>query len=75
MVDYDVLERPVVNESEPLLLTFGVTLQQIIDVNWNDYNVRWNKSDYGGIDSVRIHPKRLWTPDLLMYNRSARGTT
>jgi nicotinic acetylcholine receptor len=32
IVDYNVLERPVVNESEPLLLTFGVTLQQIIDV-------------------------------------------
>ena len=32
MVDYDNLERPVVNESHPLLVTFGVTLQQIIDV-------------------------------------------
>ena len=32
IVDYNALERPVVNESEPLLLTFGVTLQQIIDV-------------------------------------------
>ena len=24
--------RPVMNESEPLILTFGITLQQIIDV-------------------------------------------
>jgi len=32
IVDYNALERPVVNESEPLLLTFGITLQQIIDV-------------------------------------------
>ena len=32
MVDYDNLERPVVNESHPLLVTFGITLQQIIDV-------------------------------------------
>ena len=32
MVDYDNLERPVVNESHPLVVTFGVTLQQIIDV-------------------------------------------
>ncbi|GBN62622.1 hypothetical protein AVEN_273851-1 [Araneus ventricosus] len=31
--DYNVLERPVANESEPLLLSFGLTLQQIIDVN------------------------------------------
>jgi hypothetical protein len=32
MTHYNYLERPVVKESEPLLLTFGITLQQIIDV-------------------------------------------
>ena len=30
--DYQVLERPVANESEPILVSFGLTLQQIIDV-------------------------------------------
>jgi hypothetical protein len=29
---YNKLERPVVNESEAVILTFGLTLQQIIDV-------------------------------------------
>ena len=29
---YNNLERPVYNESEPLDLAFGLTLQQIIDV-------------------------------------------
>lgn len=29
---YNVLERPVVNESDPLQLSFGLTLMQIIDV-------------------------------------------
>ena len=28
----DIFFRPVMNESEPLILTFGITLQQIIDV-------------------------------------------
>ena len=32
MEHYNTLERPVYNESEPLALTFGLTLQQIIDV-------------------------------------------
>jgi len=73
----------VLNETAPLVLTFGVTLQQIIDVDeknqllitclwlnleWNDYQLNWNSSEYGGVDSIRIHPKLLWTPDLLMYN-------
>ena len=32
LTDYEIQNRPVLNESEPLVLTFGVTLQQIIDV-------------------------------------------
>jgi hypothetical protein len=32
LADYNTLNRPVLNESEALMLTFGVTLQQIIDV-------------------------------------------
>ena len=32
MDKYNNLERPVFNETEPLVLTFGLTLQQIIDV-------------------------------------------
>jgi hypothetical protein len=32
MRHYNYLERPVINESSPLMLTFGITLQQIIDV-------------------------------------------
>lgn len=30
--NYNLLERPVANESEPLEVKFGLTLQQIIDV-------------------------------------------
>ncbi|KAG7206035.1 hypothetical protein KM043_003438 [Ampulex compressa] len=30
---YNNLERPVANESEPLEVKFGITLQQIIDVD------------------------------------------
>ena len=32
MANYNKLERPVVNESDAVVLTFGLTLQQIIDV-------------------------------------------
>jgi len=83
MSDYNKLERPVYNESEAVVLTFGLTLQQIIDVDeknqllttntwlnldWNDVNLKWNKSDYGDIGDIRIPPKYIWKPDLLMYN-------
>ena len=38
--------------------------------DWKDYQLIWNTTEYGGVESIRIHPKLIWTPDLLMYNRS-----
>ncbi|CAG9855202.1 unnamed protein product [Phyllotreta striolata] len=88
LASYNVLERPVANESEPLEVKFGLTLQQIIDVDeknqilttnawlnleWNDYNLRWNESDYGGVKDLRITPNKLWKPDVLMYNSADEG--
>ena len=32
LANYNKLERPVINESEAVQLSFGLTLQQIIDV-------------------------------------------
>jgi hypothetical protein len=37
---------------------------------WNDYNLRWNVSEFGGVKDLRIPPKNIWKPDVLMYNRS-----
>lgn len=37
---------------------------------WNDYNLKWNDSEYGGVKDLRITPNKLWRPDVLMYNRS-----
>ncbi|XP_031337752.1 neuronal acetylcholine receptor subunit alpha-7 isoform X11 [Photinus pyralis] len=88
LTPYNVLERPVANESEPLEVKFGLTLQQIIDVDeknqllitniwlsleWNDYNLRWNESEYGGVKDLRITPNKLWKPDVLMYNSADEG--
>ncbi|XP_011157845.2 LOW QUALITY PROTEIN: neuronal acetylcholine receptor subunit alpha-7 [Solenopsis invicta] len=85
---YNVLERPVGNESEALVLSFGLTLMQIIDVDeknqllitnlwlkleWNDVNMRWNVEEYGGVRDLRIPPHRLWKPDVLMYNSADEG--
>ena len=41
----------------------------IVSQEWNDVNMRWNISEYGGVRDLRIPPHRLWKPDVLMYNR------
>ena len=52
-----------------MMVYADVLLMRVLKV-WEDYQLNWNASEYGGIDSIRIHPRLIWTPDLLMYNRS-----
>ncbi|XP_078614780.1 neuronal acetylcholine receptor subunit alpha-7-like [Branchiostoma floridae x Branchiostoma japonicum] len=81
--NYNTLERPVLNDSDPLTVNLGVTLQQIIDVDeknqilttniwvrmiWTDEYLSWNESEFGGLNQIRLDPKRIWVPDILMYN-------
>lgn len=40
---------------------------------WNDMNLRWNTSEYGGVKDLRIPPHRIWKPDVLMYNSADEG--
>ncbi|XP_054711411.1 neuronal acetylcholine receptor subunit alpha-7-like [Uloborus diversus] len=47
--------------------------QQIISniwlkLEWVDVNLRWNASEFGGIQDLRIPPHKIWKPDVLMYN-------
>jgi nicotinic acetylcholine receptor len=88
MANYNKLERPVVNESDAVVLTFGLTLQQIIDVDeknqlltanvwlnleWTDVNLRWNESEYGNVKDIRMPPSTIWKPDILMYNSASEA--
>lgn len=46
-----------------------ISIQIGLQQEWNDYNLRWNDSEYGGVKDLRITPNKLWKPDVLMYNR------
>ncbi|CAG9540201.1 unnamed protein product [Cercopithifilaria johnstoni] len=83
MKNYNSLERPVQNHSQPVVVYLKVSLQQIIDVDeknqivyvnawldfaWNDYKLRWDKTKYGNITDVRFPAGKIWKPDVLLYN-------
>ncbi|XP_053618299.1 neuronal acetylcholine receptor subunit alpha-10-like [Plodia interpunctella] len=85
MQKYDASVRPVENSSHPLLVTFGVSLHHIIDVEekdqllttncwitqvWMDYHLRWNASEFNGIGVIRIPYERVWKPDIILYNNA-----
>lgn len=37
---------------------------------WNDMNLRWNTSEYGGVKDLRIPPHRLWKPGMVVVINS-----
>uniref|UniRef100_A0A8D0YKA4 Neuronal acetylcholine receptor subunit beta-4 n=2 Tax=Sus scrofa TaxID=9823 RepID=A0A8D0YKA4_PIG len=40
---------------------------------WTDYRLAWNSSRYEGVNILRIPAKRVWLPDIVLYN-NADGT-
>ncbi|XP_058859109.1 neuronal acetylcholine receptor subunit alpha-7 [Acipenser ruthenus] len=81
--NYNRLERPVLNDSQPLLVELGMTLLQIIDVDeknqvlmtnawlqlyWTDIYLTWNHSEYPGVQNLRFPSDQIWVPDILLYN-------
>jgi len=50
--------------SESGILTATAWLRLV----WNDFRLTWNKTEFGGVNVIRINPKRLWLPDIEVYN-------
>ncbi|CAF3280029.1 unnamed protein product [Rotaria socialis] len=78
-----IYARPIRNISEPLMIQFGLTLTQLFDLGstgqkmqtntwktfiWQDMNLAWNISDYGGLQTVCLPADSIWTPDIVLYN-------
>lgn len=36
---------------------------------WNDYKLKWNPKDYGGVEFIRVPSSRIWKPDIVLYNK------
>ncbi|XP_016421321.1 neuronal acetylcholine receptor subunit alpha-7-like [Sinocyclocheilus rhinocerous] len=83
MESYNRLERPVLNDSAPIVVELGLTLLQIIDVDeknqvlitnawlqlgWTDIYLSWNPDNYPGVQTLRFPSNQIWTPDILLYN-------
>uniref|UniRef100_A0A671YPP7 Neuronal acetylcholine receptor subunit alpha-7 n=1 Tax=Sparus aurata TaxID=8175 RepID=A0A671YPP7_SPAAU len=83
MVNYNRLERPVQNDSAPIVVELGLTLLQIIDVDeknqvmitnawlqlyWTDIYLSWNAESYPGVQNLRFPSNLVWVPDILLYN-------
>ncbi|KAF0883660.1 ACHA4 protein, partial [Crocuta crocuta] len=82
---YNKWSRPVANISDVVLVHFGLSIAQLIDVDeknqmmttnvwvkqeWHDYKLRWDPADYENVTSIRIPSELIWRPDIVLYNNA-----
>ncbi|XP_012928868.1 neuronal acetylcholine receptor subunit alpha-2 isoform X1 [Heterocephalus glaber] len=82
---YNRWARPVPNTSDVVIVRFGLSIAQLIDVDeknqmmttnvwlkqeWNDYKLRWNPADFSNVTSLRVPSEMIWIPDIVLYNNA-----
>ncbi|KAK2879150.1 hypothetical protein Q8A67_019941 [Cirrhinus molitorella] len=84
-IGYNKWSRPVRNISDVVIVKFGLSIAQLIDVDeknqmmttnvwlkqeWNDYKLRWNPSEFDNVMSIRVPSEMIWVPDIVLYNNA-----
>ncbi|XP_025774435.1 neuronal acetylcholine receptor subunit beta-4 [Puma concolor] len=82
---YNNLIRPATSSAQLISIQLQLSLAQLISVNereqimttnvwlkqeWTDYRLAWNSSHYEGVNILRIPAKRIWLPDIVLYNNA-----
>ncbi|KXJ16718.1 neuronal acetylcholine receptor subunit alpha-7 [Exaiptasia diaphana] len=82
---YNKAVRPVLNDSLPIDIKFGVQLRKILNVDskrqeltvslwvtqvWKNPFLKWGTSVAGGISSVVVDPGDIWIPDIGLMNNA-----
>ncbi|XP_001921314.2 neuronal acetylcholine receptor subunit alpha-3 isoform X1 [Danio rerio] len=82
---YNQYIRPVENVSDPVVVQFEVSMSQLVKVDevnqimetnlwlrhiWNDYKLRWDPKDFGGVEFIRVPSNKIWKPDIVLYNNA-----
>ncbi|KAK1876647.1 Neuronal acetylcholine receptor subunit alpha-4 [Dissostichus eleginoides] len=66
---YSKWTRPARNISDVVIVKFGLSIAQLIDVEWTDYKLQWNPSDFDNVTSIRVPSELIWVPDIVLYNK------
>ncbi|MBN3308975.1 ACHA3 protein, partial [Amia calva] len=82
---YNQYIRPVENVSDPVIVQFEVSMSQLVKVDevnqimetnlwlrhiWNDYKLKWDPSEFGGVEFIRVPSNKIWKPDIVLYNNA-----
>ncbi|RUS75843.1 hypothetical protein EGW08_016389 [Elysia chlorotica] len=66
--NYKRVIPPVYQQNHAVQVRLSLFLLMIHDLNWEDEFLRWNKSDYGGVEEITVSQSSVWLPDILVEN-------
>ena len=81
--NYSKFVRPIENIENSLELQLGLAIQNLeefdqiketislniwVRMNWHDYNLEWDESDYDNTTFIAVDKNIIWTPDLELLN-------
>jgi len=83
--DYDPHVAPLNSANATLEVAVGIAMVHIDSLSesgiltatawlrlvWNDFRLTWNETEFGGVNVIRINSKRLWLPDIEVYNAAS----
>uniref|UniRef100_A0A672Z2A9 Cholinergic receptor nicotinic alpha 2 subunit n=1 Tax=Sphaeramia orbicularis TaxID=375764 RepID=A0A672Z2A9_9TELE len=78
---YSKWSRPARNITDVVIVKFGLSIAQLIDVvlnmtltvcrqEWTDYKLQWSPSDFDNLTSIRVPSELIWVPDIVLYNNA-----
>ncbi|CAF0902173.1 unnamed protein product [Didymodactylos carnosus] len=68
MRSYEKAVRPVRKATDAVVVKLGITLTQIMDIEWKDVFFKWSPDDYNRLKKFRIPCRYIWLPDIVLYN-------
>ncbi|KAM6174952.1 acetylcholine receptor subunit beta isoform 2-T2 [Erethizon dorsatum] len=67
---YDSSVRPAREVGDRVRVSIGLSLAQLISLEWTDYRLRWDPAEHDGIDVLRITAESVWLPDVVLLNNN-----
>ena len=86
--NYSPQVRPSRTKRDPVNMTFGIAYVQLVQLDdrsqmlvsnvwirqkWTNYLLRWDPDKYDNIKVVNVDPKKVWLPDVVLYNNARKG--
>lgn len=81
--NYDREIKPTANTDQPILVLLSFSLLSVFEldmkqqalstlivfkISWKDELLKWNKTQYNGLDKLTVNLQSVWKPDIIILN-------